>query len=422
MSTHSARKTWTPDGRPQKRVLSLPVERILPRCGLAAPFAEREADVAAQRSALRLAARQSAAACSAMTLKWLGGHYVAGTAAQLVAGAQQAQFSDAQLNLEIYHAARAAAPKLLPLNCGATFQWWAATLKNQTSPRDNVKRWRQVLRGAEAAPHYGDEQPIRVAPTAATLHVAGDCLVVECKLIAGAPPVRLELKSPAAAAGGRNGRQYADRWLEVAALSRLNGLQLVRAAGRWEVRPVVIRSARLPLAEPGKTLLLRASARAAMVARLDGRSALLFGDQIRLVEAARLELIAVRAEERAAGRTGARNRRREAATAKWSNVCATLSRQICSYVAQWCEQNGVRRIVFKAGDDACLLSSCGLSEEELSREPTRFPYRQFAEFLQQKCQLLGIEVVYTPNLRSVKRRKALRARRLARERVQGAAV
>lgn len=420
----NARKTWLPDGKPQKRVIGLPVVRILPRCGMTAPLKEREADISAQRDALRLAARQAAAACNAMTLKWLGAHYVGGSSVQLAADPRQVQFSDSSLNLEIYHTARTAAPELLPLNCAATFQWWASSFKTQVSPRDNVKRWRQVLRGLEAAPHYGLTQPIRVAPNACKLNVTEDAMVIECKVLAGGESVRLEVKRPhdETTPTGGNGRKYQDRWRTVANLTKMNGVQLVAVGARWEVRPVVSREARAPLAEEGKTLFLRASTRSAFAARMDGKTVLLFEHAIPLIENARLNLIAVRAEEKAAGRTGARNKNREAATAKWSNTCATLSRQLCSYIVGWCERNGVTTIALRYGDDAALLSHCGLTEEELATEPTRYPYRQFAEFLHQKACLVGIAVIPTPNLRSVKRRKELRGRRLVLDRVRGAAV
>lgn len=419
------RTTFTPTGKTHKRVLSLPVQRVLPRGG-DSPEAKAD-DVKNQLAALYLAAKQSAVACNAMIAKWLGAHYVAGTAANLrtLEGSMSVQFSDSALNLEIYHAARAAAPELVPLNVGATFQWWAKSFKGQTSPRDNVKRWRQVLRGAEAAPFYGDEQPIRLAPNAVKLRVTDDAIVVEAKVLAGAPALLLELKHPhdETVPTGSNGQKYQERWRTAANLTRVNGGMLVRERGRWSFRPVVEReSVPIPEDRGGPTLLLRASSRAPFAARMNGRTALLFADLLPVIENARLELMAVRSEENAAGRKSPRNKRREAAVAKWSNTCATFSRQVVSYVGQWCQTHGVSRIAFTAGDDACVLSCCGLSEEELAGEPSRFPYRQFAEFLQQKCVMLGIEVVYTPNLRSVKRRKALRRLRLESSRVRGAAV
>jgi hypothetical protein len=285
-----------------------------------------------------------------------------------------------------------------------TQRWLSKTLNEQTSPLSSLKRWQAVLLAAENWPQFR-ALPLRVYSQLCTV-VRRDGHVWLCPKVVKQDgrvvPLTLQVLRPDthdAKGNKKTGRKFQqwsklyERLTRIAdGLDTLPGCLLTSRRGKWYFALTYEQEFDAIEPQRGSVLFLRPGRRTALVAHFGGRYARLGADEILPLGKRRREFIASRSH-------GTRDAK------AWWNYCDTLAHRLANEIAESVEKHRIETVVVMAGHGLSALDRCGLDEDELEREPTRFPMQHFQVVLSQKLIPRGVQVLTRANFRSVKRRK-----------------
>lgn len=330
-------------------------------------------------------------AAARMHRHWLMYHERAGTPEKIHRGEKTGPAFPAALKAELYRVGTQAAPHVNPTSIQWLNQWLMRTVNEQTSAKHNRKKWCAIVHGDEDASAF-DRLPLRVYDTFASVVLADDGRHwLRAKLLKNAEgkyrDLRLRLVKPHANdSGGATDFRAKREFLRAIEQGqrKLPCSQIVLVKGTLYFALTVDRPVDVVPLDAHKTLILRASRRAAWRARFNGQTVLIGADRITALGLARQKHKASR-------------RRRS----RWRDFCTTLNHQLSHEIAAAVTKHGIGRVVVCDGRENAALVVCG-TDGRLER--TIFPLQQFRMFVRQKLEPLGVEVVERANLRSVKRR------------------
>lgn len=312
----------------------------------------------------------------------------------------------------------------------ATTNWLERTIRKQSSPRSNIKRWIRVLTYEESHWTYQHPLPVRVWDGNAKIVWCEGGLAIRCRLnrtvVAGrratSTPIELRLLRPKRAGRSAGHRLAWQAAAEIAGGKRpLAQSQLVRDGRKWFLH-LTVEAAPLPAPlarDPARVLAVRPGRRSALRIHAAGISGGIADELLDRVSRLRRKLDERRQSWRRANpQAPLPPTLSRQLSVTWRHHSGSMCDAIVAEVVRALRARDYGRVLWLDGDNrTAALALAGRAGEQDRRE--LFPFELLRKKATKRLAEIGIEVIGRANLRSVKRRVA-RGKRSKKLRAQAA--